>query len=174
MATATTHASPAHSARVIAEDGFLSGVIGGLTVALFFLIVDLIGGRPFFTPSLLGSVLFLGESVSTVTAVDAPMVMAYTGMHFLLFVIVGMAAAFAVHEFEVHPHVGVLLVILFVCFEASFMGIAAALMPGVVGALGTTLVALANLLSAGAMAAYLLWRHPRAWKQLDHVWDDAG
>jgi len=174
MATATTRATPLNAARVIAEDGFLSGVIGGLTVAIFFLVVDLVGGRPFFTPSLLGSVLFLGESVATVNAVDAPMVMAYTGLHFLLFVAVGMAAAFAVREFEVHPHVGVLLVILFVCFEASFIGISTALMPGVIGALGTTLVAIANLLSAAAMATYLLWRHPRAWKQLDHVWDDAG
>jgi len=158
----------------ILEDGFVSGVIGALSVAAFFFVVDLAAGRPFFTPTLLGSVLFLGEGVESVSTVQAPMVMAYTGLHVLLFVVVGLAAAFAVHEFEVHPHLGVLLLMMFVCFEAGFIGLATAIMPGVVGTLGTALVTLANLLSAAAMAGYLLWRHPTAWRELDHVWDDAG
>ena len=168
-----THASPPLVAS-LAEDGFVAGVIGGVTVAVFFLIVDLANGQAFFTPSLLGSILFLGMSASEVVAVSAPMVVAYTAVHMTVFIVAGMAASWAVSQFERNPHLGVVLVLLFVCFEAAFLGFSLAFMPGVVGALGGVLIAVANLLSAGAMAAYLLWwRHPKAFSHLEHVFDDA-
>lgn len=156
-----------------AEDGFVSGVIGGAVVALFFLGVDLLQGRPFFTPTLLGSVLLFGKSVAEVDAASAPVVVSYTAVHMAAFIAVGMVAAYGVSEFERRPHVGVVLLLLFVCFEAWFLGFAFAFAPRVVPTLGGGLVALANALAAGAMAAYLLGlRHPRALSNLSHVWDD--
>lgn len=158
---------------VIAEDGFVSGVIGGATVALFFLVVDLLEGQPFFTPTVLGSLLLFGKSLAEVEAASAPVVVSYTAVHMAAFIGVGMAAAYAVSEFERRPHVGVVLVLLFACFEAGFLGFAFAFAPRVVPTLGGGLVALANLLAAGTMAAYLLvLRHPRAFGSLDRVWDD--
>lgn len=157
----------------VAEDGFLSGVIGGTTVALLFLIVDLLQGQPFFTPSLLGQIFLQGADPATVTSVSPPMVVAYTAVHMALFVAAGMAAAYAVSEFETRPHVGVVLLLLFLCFEAAFLGFAIAFAPGLIGTLGGLEVAIANLLSAGAMAGYLLWwRHPGALRNLDKVWED--
>lgn len=166
--------SPApSSASDVAVDGLFSGVLGGLTVAFFFLVVDTLKGQPLFTPSLLGSVLFLGANVEEVTAVNIPMVFAYTGVHMAAFVVFGMAAAYMVSQFEKNPPFGLLLLLLFICFEAGFFAFAAALAPGVVGALGTSLVIIANLLSAAVMAGYLLWwSHPGALKSLDRVWDD--
>ena len=43
-------------------ESLYAGVLGGSAVALFFLVGDLLEGRPFFTPSLIGSVLFHGVS----------------------------------------------------------------------------------------------------------------
>ena len=44
------------------EDGILTGMIGAAVVAIWFLILDTARGQMFFTPSLLGSVIFLGQS----------------------------------------------------------------------------------------------------------------
>jgi hypothetical protein len=174
MATATTRDRESRNAiGVIAEDGLLCGVTGAAVVALFFLVVDLLEGHPFYTPTLLGSALFLGQDVANVTAAQAPMVMAYTGLHVLLFLIVGTGAAFLVHEMKRQPHVAVVLILLLVCFEGAFFALAAGLMPGVLGELGVGMVIAANLLSAGAMGAYLWHRHPDAFRAIDHVWDDA-
>lgn len=156
----------------IAEDGLLAGVLGGLTVALFFLVVDVIEGRPLFTPSLLGSVVFLGESAESVHGVSIPMMFAYTGLHMALFVIAGMIAAFIFAQFESNPPLAIALILLFVCFEAGFFVFTVALAPGVLGVLGAWLVGVANLLSAATMVAYLWWSHPEAVRSLEHVWDD--
>jgi hypothetical protein len=166
-------AAPARNrAAAIAEDGLFAGALGGLTVAVFFLILDALQGRPLFTPSLLGSVLFLRESAEAVTRIDIPMVFAYTGVHFAIFVAVGMAAAFMVSEFEANPPVGVVLLLLFICFEAGFFGLTFGIAPGVIGVLGAWKVGIANLLASAVMAAYLLWwSHPGALRSLDKVWD---
>jgi hypothetical protein len=170
--TQVTPATSALRAGDVAIDGLFSGVLGGLTVAVFFLIVDTLKGQPLFTPSLLGSVLFLGRSVEAVDGVNIPMVFAYTGVHMAVFVAVGMAAAYMVSQFEKNPPFGLLL-LLFICFEAGFVAVTLALMPGVVGALGTSLVVISNLLSAAVMAGYLLWwSHPQALRSLDRVWGD--
>jgi len=174
QASDTRTGPPASGLVAVAEDGLFAGVIGALTVALFFLIVDTLQGQPLFTPSLLGTVLFTDTPAAQVTEVNIPMMFAYTGVHMLLFLIAGLAAAIMVQQFEAHPAVGMVLVILFICFEVGFLALAWALMPGVIGVLSAWLVGLANVLSAGAMALYLLWySHPGALRSLDRVWDDA-
>jgi len=166
--------TPQNPIAAIGEDGLLAGVTGAVVVAGFFFLVDLVRGQPFYTPSLLGSVLFRGAEVGQVTGVDAAMVAAYTGVHVLSFVVLGTLAAFLVHEMERHPPVAVVAILLAICFEGGFFAVSAALMPGVVGTLGAALVALANLLALASMAAVLLWwRHPDALRQMDQVWDDA-
>jgi hypothetical protein len=157
----------------VAEDGFVSGVIGGATVAVFFLIVDLLRGQPFYTPSLLGSIVFQGADPAAVEEVQAPMVVSYTAVHMAAFIVIGMVAAYVVRQFQVRPHLGVVLLLFFVCFEAAFLGFAFAFAPAIVPTLGGWLIAAANLLSAAAMAWYLLvLRHPRAFQNLDEVFSD--
>jgi hypothetical protein len=156
----------------IAIDGVFSGVIGGVTVALFYLLIDAIAGRPLWTPSLLGSVLFLGSGVDKVVGVNIPMVFAYTGVHMALFVAAGMAFSFMVAQFESNPPLAVLLILLFVCFEAAFFAFTMALAPGVIGALGASSIAVANLLAALAMSAYFWRTHPGAARGLSRIWDD--
>ena len=73
----------------LVEDGILCGIVGAGIVAVWFLLLDLARGQPFFTPSLLGGVLFLGESVQDITAVNTIAVFAYTGFHGMLFLLAG-------------------------------------------------------------------------------------
>ena len=40
------------------REGTIAGIIGASSVALWFLMVDSIAGRPFFTPAILGASLF--------------------------------------------------------------------------------------------------------------------
>ncbi len=59
------------------------------------------------------------------------------------------------------------------CLEGGFLAFTAALMPGVIGVLGTGLVLLANGLSALVMAVFLLrYRHPGALRGFERVWED--
>lgn len=156
-----------------AVNGLFAGVLGGVTVALFFLGVDVLRGEPLMTPMVLGSALFLGERAAEVDAVRIPMVFAYTGMHMLAFLAVGFAAAYLVAQIEQNPPFGLLLVLVFVCLEGGFLAFTTGLMPGVLGVLGTGLVLLANLLSALVMALFLLrYRHPGALREFERVWED--
>lgn len=166
-------AAETRNVAVIVQDGFVTGVIGGTIVAVFFLVVDAIAGHPLMTPTLLGSVLLLGKSAADVTAVQAPVVVSYTAVHMLAFIGAGIAAAWAVREFEERPHLGVLLIFLFLFFEVGFLGMAFAFAPDIVRSLGGWLIGIANLLSAAGMALYLLViRHPRAFQNLDRVFAD--
>jgi len=160
------------SAAALAIDGLFSGVLGGLTVAVFFLILDTLQGRPLYTPSLLGNVVFLGKSASEVTSVHIPMVFAYTGVHMAAFVVFGMAVAYMVRQFEQNPPLGLVLLLLFICFEAAFLAFAAALAPGVVGVLGASSVVAANVLAAVMMALYFRFAHPGFTRHLERIWED--
>ncbi len=58
---ANSDASPQATSRVkVYQDGTIAGVLGAGTIALWFLIVDSIQGRPFYTPTVLGTALFGG------------------------------------------------------------------------------------------------------------------
>ena len=46
--------------RTVLKEGLILGLIGAAAVAAWFLLVDLIAGRPFFTPAVLGSFVFFG------------------------------------------------------------------------------------------------------------------
>src|SRR2546425_13301943 len=70
-------------------DGVVGGVLAGLVVALWFLVVDSIAGRPFHTPAALASAL-------TRQAVGPPpfrLVAAYSVVHFGVFAVLGVAMA---------------------------------------------------------------------------------
>jgi hypothetical protein len=156
----------------LATDGLFSGIIGAFTVAIFFLILDIVDGRPLFTPSLLGSVVFLGANAESVNTVSLPMAAVYTGLHFGAFFCIGVVAAYMVDRFEHNPPVGAVLILLAVCFEAAFFAFTIALAPGVVGVLGAWAVGVANLLAAATMAVYFRLSHPHALEQLDRIWEE--
>jgi len=73
----------------IALDGLFAGMIGALAVAIWFLILDILSGRPLYTPALLGTVLLHGGKAAASGITIAPMeIAAYTAFHFLTFMAV--------------------------------------------------------------------------------------
>jgi hypothetical protein len=151
-------------------DAFYSGAIGGSMVALFFLVVDLLNGQPLFTPSLMGSVLFEGASAASVAEVRLDMVAWYSVVHFAAFGALGLGIALLVREVELHArHPALLFLLTFLIFQVGFLAAAWWLLPGVVTRLGAAVIAVANLLAAGAMALFLLASHrPGLWERLKH------
>src|SRR3972149_5579277 len=163
----------AHERAVsIIEDGILTGVAGAVVVALWFLILDTARGQMFFTPSLIGSVVFLGQTPEQIVSVNGFIVFAYTGLHGVLFLFAGLALAGMFSMFEHNPQFGIILLLLFLMFEAILFSFAAALFPNLLGALGAVAVASGNLFAAIAMFWFLIRRHPAALAQLKLAWHE--
>jgi hypothetical protein len=145
-----------------------TGLLGAFTVALFFAILDLARGQPLWTPTALGSALFLGESLPPGAAPDAALVVGYSALHGAVFVAVAFQAAFLLMTSE-RLRIGklalgaLLAAALFVAFEAVFL-IFSVLIPSTpVDALGLEFVAIANGLAAAVMASFLVLRvRPRS------------
>lgn len=154
----------------VLEDGVLTGVAGAVVVAVWFLILDTARGQMFSTPTLLGSAVFLGQSPEQVTSVNPFIVFAYTGLHGVLFLIAGSVIAWMFSVFEHNPQFGIILLLLFLLFEAILFSFAAAIFPNLVGALGAVAVALGNLFAAIVMFWFLVRRHPTALTQLRVAW----
>jgi hypothetical protein len=148
-----------------ANAGVAAGVIGGATVALFFLVFDVLAGRPLWTPYWLGSSFILGREPATGTAIHPVLVAGYTLIHGAVFVAVGMLAAFELMTGTNLPgrsrgvRVVVLAVLLFVGFELLFLGVSTVIAPNALAVLGGLRLSAANALAAAAMAGYL---HHRA------------
>ena len=159
-------------AKNLVEEGVLCGLIGAAVVAVFFFFIDSLQGQPLYTPSLLGSVLFLGQTVENATSINPTIVFAYTGVHVLLFLMAGVGVAWMVSQFQRNPQFGFVLVLVFLLFQAVVFGLEVSMVPSLVGALGAGIVAVANILAAVAMFAYLLRRHPEAMQHLRESWKD--
>jgi hypothetical protein len=156
----------------LAENGVLCGTVGAAIVAIWFLLLDAARGEPFFTPSLLGSVLFLGKSVEEVVGINWLAVFAYTGLHGLIFLVAGSAVAWLLMIVERNPQIGLLLVLVFLLFQSVIFGLEVTVVPALVGALGAWAVGTANLLAAVGMFWFLLRRRPEIMVRVRESWDE--
>ena len=145
-----------------AREGTIAGIIGASAVALWFLMVDSIAGRPLFTPAVLGASLFDllgggfgGRGLFTHVA-------AYTVIHFAAFILIGIGAAMLMNVLDRRPSLLVGLIGLFLVFELCVIGAVAVLSQSpLFGTIAWYQLGAANLLAAYSMGRYL-WRahHP--------------
>ncbi len=145
------------SKRTILRDGLEAGLIGAGTVAVWFLVVDVIAGRAFFTPAALGSAVFWGLRDPTTLIVGLQPVLAYTAVHVFAFILVGTAASFMLAAIEKDAGLTWLLIEFFVVFEIGFYGAVALLFTPLLAELAWINVAIGNLIAAGALGMYF-WR----------------
>lgn len=144
------------------QDGIVAGVLGAGVVALWFLILDSIDGRPFYTPTVLGTALFrhgAGLDSPGALPVSLEMVGMFTWVHTLVFVVIGGLASRLLMVAERNPSFGFGVLLLFVVFQAGFTVAAMLFAAQVVQALGWPAILTANLFAASTMAAYLWSRH---------------
>jgi len=145
------------------QEGMLAGVLAAAAVAIWFLIVDVLQGRPLYTPTVLGTALFrhgAGLAATEPLTVSAEMVLMFTWVHGLLFAAVGGVAARLLGVVEQHPNVGFGILLLFVVLQAGFTVVAVLVAQPVLQALAWPAILVANLLAAATMGLYLWWRHP--------------
>jgi hypothetical protein len=148
------------------KDGIMAGIVGAITVALWFLIVDTLAGRPLHTPTLLGTAFFQhGENLTPPTSfkVALDVVFKYSVFHWVAFTVMGVIASFCLRLAAPEPHLGfgiLLFFVLFVVFEFGFRLVRATLFSQQM-ALAWGHVVIGNLLASAAIGLYLLRRHRR-------------
>ncbi len=153
----------------VVREGLIAGVIGATAVAVWFLILDTIQGRPFHTPTVLGGALFslfgppLSESILL-------RVVGYTIFHYAVFGALGTLLVYLAHRSHREPNILAGLLVLFVAFEVGFYGFAALLSePGILGDLGWYQIMLGNLLATVTMGTYIWRTHPLLSQDLAHA-----
>jgi len=144
----------------IYAEGIFAGVVGAVAIAVWFLALDTFQGRPFHTPLVLGTTLFgLSQQPGMLRAFET--VVAFTGVHTLLFLLIGMALAKLVEVAERDPNVGFGVVLLFVVFQSGFLAATMSVADDALGLLAWPDVLGGNLIAAATMATVLWRRHPR-------------
>lgn len=145
------------------QEGMIAGVLGALTIALWFLLLDTLSGRPLWTPTVLGTMLFRGAAglgTPETLPVSLDMVLMFTWVHALVFIALGGIVARLLHHVERHPSAGFGVLLLFVIFQFGFIGAATILAAPALRALSSWSILVANLLAAATMTTYFRWRHP--------------
>jgi hypothetical protein len=150
----------------ILREGFVAGTIGAAAVAVWFLLVDMLNGRPFFTPAMLGSAVFWQATDPSQVVIEYSRIIGYTMIHVSAFVVVGVMAAALAAEVEVAPPTLFLVVIAFCFFEVGFYILVAILARPILGALAWWNVAIGNGIAALAMGFYLWREHPKIGEEL--------
>ncbi len=145
----------------IVREGLIAGLVGAGAVAVWFLLVDVIAGDPFFTPAMLGSAVFMGVRDPAAVTVAVEPVASYTLLHAVLFVLAGTFAASLAALVEKFPTTLFLVVVFFAVFEVGFYIAVAVLAQPLLGALAWWSVAIGTLGAALGMGFYLWQAHPQ-------------
>jgi hypothetical protein len=153
------HPKPTKGDRLY--ETFVCGGVGGAAVVLFFLAVDVAANRPLFTPSLVGSTLFLGVDAASVDGVSLSAVSAATVGHLLTFSLVGFLASTGVRTIEEKSggSFAVPSLALLLGLEAVSLVVFGVLRPDLGAEVGHGMIFAANLLSAVVMVAFLRLAH---------------
>ena len=159
--SAPTNERAVDTSRVYTE-GIVAGLIGAGVIAVWFLVIDTMQGRPLHTPSVLGTALFKGVGAieGGKVPVSGELVIVFTWVHVLVFILLGGVAAHLLALADTRPNLGFGIVLLFVIFEFGFIAVSMAFAEEVLRALAWPAILIGNLLAAAAMGAYFWRRHP--------------
>ena len=96
--------------------GGLAGILAATALALWFLLVDALQGRPLYTPAFLASVLLGFEQVRVSTGLVA----LYTLLHYAAFTLLGIVMAELLPRIRIAPNVLLGAVLGFLLFDVAF------------------------------------------------------
>lgn len=140
--------------------GLITGMLGGVVVALFFFFVDLITRHPFATPGALGSAILFGASNGDAIDFTMGIVAAYTVVHFVAFAVAGIVFVAIAEQIERSPSFLLLAILTVIVLEAVVATVLAQGAQWVLGPLGVWAALIANLLAVGSMGWYVWQTHP--------------
>jgi hypothetical protein len=156
--------------RSVLREGIVAGLIGAAVVALWFFVFDILRGRPFLTPTLLGSFVFFGVNTPVGMQPALGPILGYTVLHGLAFVAFGIVAATMMAMSEREPALFVAFVVLFAAFEVFFFGVLSVLGQSIQAALVWWSVLVGNLLASLAMLWFLFRAHRALPRSLVGSW----
>jgi hypothetical protein len=148
---------------LICLDGIIAGLIGAAIVAIWFLFMDTVTRLPLYTPTVLGEGLLLKEQSLASNAgelVSLKLTVIYSGVHGLVFMVLGVIAAYLLLLPKRKLHLGIVLIALFAVLELGFVGTAFIVAKPVLNELAWPIILTGNFLAAAGMASYLSLRRP--------------
>jgi hypothetical protein len=155
----------------VVREGVVSGIIGGVIVAVWFLIYDVATGQPFHTPALLGAIVFNAMHQPESFAVTTALVLGYTALHFFAFIMFGIASSILMVASEREPVLALGELVLFVWFELCFVAFVTFLDNTAVGEIGWWNIIGGNIVALAAIIAYYEHRHPRITGRIIDRWE---
>jgi hypothetical protein len=162
-ATANVVSSVRHSTL---REGILAGVLGATGVAIWFFVVDAVGGRMFYTPAAMGEELARVLGFGPLGTV--PAVIIYTIFHYAVFIVVSTLVAAIVHRSRQDPTILAAMLLVFVAAEAGFYAFMTILIASALfGRFGWFQLVATNILGAGLVGLYLWRAHPGLKAALD-------
>lgn len=138
--------------------GLVAGAIGYAVVVVLYAALNLLGGENvFLTPALLGQSL-LGRPVGE--AIAAGPVLVYNGLHLVVFLGLGLAAAWLLLESERHPKIWYLVFVLLLALFLHAIGFVIWLAAPAGSAIPPWSIVISSAGAGIAMATYLLAVRP--------------
>lgn len=144
----------------VVRDGAVAGLLGAAIVALWFLVLDMVVGRPLYTPAALGSAMLYGAAATDAVLVSPGTVLGYTLFHVAAFTFLGVVASALLTQVEKFPPLLFGLMILFVVFETFVVLLVAMLGAWIMQELAWWAILVGNVLATASMGIYLGRRHP--------------
>lgn len=160
------------SLRGVLEEGFASGVIGALAVALWFLLRDFLEGHPLYTPNALGrslAALLQGRAALAAAPGDSfpgSMVFIYSVVHGVFFIVAGAVASALLHHARRNPGHELYAALFLATLAMWFTFLSMVLVGVVLSAVTIVDILIAHLLATLTMGAYFWKRHPEVWRRL--------
>jgi uncharacterized membrane protein YphA (DoxX/SURF4 family) len=153
-------------------DGMLAGLVGAAVIALWFLVIDTIDGRPLFTPATLGRGMLGAFAPGQQDASVGTLVSAYTVFHVLAFVVVGLIAAFVAEVAEREPSILFGFLLLFAVVEVGIYVLVAILdVATPLGSHAWLPIMVGNLIAVVTMGAVFWRRRPALREQFQRSLD---
>lgn len=150
-----------------------AGLIGYAVVALLFALLNLAQGRsPFYTAALLGTDLFYGLESPADLVIEPGPVLAYNGVHLLVFLAAGLFMRWLTGLAERFPQGWYLLVVLVLIVLPHAFGLPVWFEGSIRAEVPFWYVVFATSMAALAMGAFLLAMHPRLRESLGEYRDE--
>ena len=143
-------------------EGAAAGLIGAVMVAVWFLAYDLLRDTPFRTPSLLGAALFDGWSHAAPVETGTRLVVKYTIVHGLAFIVFGcgLAGLFAIADRDFRFLFAIFM--LLCCFQVAFLALLVVLAEWLLDPIPWWAIMIGNVFATIGMLGVLLPRHQPA------------
>lgn len=152
------------------REGVYAGFVGATAIVVWFAILDVLAGRSFNTPNILGVGLIsvLGKPPMMPDTV-AFHVIIYTIFHYAAFALGGIIIASIVHQSARTPAILAGFLVAFVAFELGAIGLTALLTESRLGGMAWYQIFIANLLATAGMFWFMWRRHPALRGDIDRA-----